>query len=97
MSRIIRSAALGAVLFAGVLAGAEAQAMPVQDLGPTASAATSVEKAYMVCGPFRCVRRGWGYGPGWGYGRGWRRPFRNNAYSWARPRRRSGRPEGSNH
>ena len=93
MLKSVRSAGMSAVVLAGVFAAsADVWAMPVPRLGPARPAGLGVEKAYLVCGPFRCWRR-----PGWGYGWGWRRPFYGNAYGWGRNRSRPGSPVGSNH
>ena len=71
MNRSIMRIMAGALALAGAtVASVEAEAMPVQSLAPAVTTGTAVEKAYLVCGPFRCFRRGWG----------WRRPY----YGWHR-------------
>ena len=62
MNRSIMRIMAGALALAGAtVASVEAEAMPVQSLAPAVTTGTAVEKAYLVCGPFRCFRRGWGW------------------------------------
>ena len=82
---------VGALALAGAaIVSVDAQAMPVQDLNPTASSETpSLDKVWWRGG--YGGRRGWG-GYGWrggygyrGYGWGWRRPFYGYGFGWRRP------------
>ena len=88
MLKSVRGVAAGALALAGVaVAGSSVQAMPVPSLAPTVAAGTGIEKAYVVCGPFRCWHRyGWGWHrPFYGYGWGWHRPFYRYGWGWHRP------------
>ena len=79
MRKGVKGIAAGAIAIAGVaIAGAEAQAMPVASLAPPVAAGSGIEKAYVVCGPYRCWHR-------YGYGWGWRRPFYGYGWGWRRP------------
>jgi hypothetical protein len=77
---------LTATIAGGVMLGsliASAQAMPAAQLGASAQAASGVQEARYVCGPYRCWwrpnyyayygPRPYYYGPRWGYYHGYRR------------------------
>ena len=70
MNRNLKRAIAGTLALAGmVMATAEAEALPMQNLAPSVTVGSTIDKAYLVCGPFRCYRR-----------YGWRRPY----YGWRR-------------
>ena len=61
------------------LAGNAATAMPMASADSVAAQAAPatplLQEVYLVCGPYRCFRRGYGYGyrrPFFGYGYGYR-------------------------
>ena len=70
MNLNLKRAIAGAVALSGiVMVAAEAEAVPMQNLAPSVTVGSNVEKAYVVCGRFRCYRR-----------YSWRRPY----YGWRR-------------
>ena len=76
---IVRTLGLAAMLGLGGLGAASAAPTSVMPGDAIVAADHGIDKAYVVCGPFRCVRRGfygYGYRPfGWRYGYrgyGWR-------------------------
>ena len=76
--RLNRVVAGALALAAATLASVEADAMLLQDLAPSMAAGSTIEKAYLVCGRFGCVRRGYWHRPYYGYG--WRRPYYRRWY-----------------
>ena len=85
----IKYTVVGALAMAGsVLASVEAQAMPIQDLNPTASEASPNVENVWWRGGYGYRRGFYGYGfrrPFYGYGWGWRRPFYGYGYGLRRP------------
>ena len=79
MNHNLKRAIAGTLALAGVvMAAAEAEALPMQNLAPSVTVGSNVDQAYLVCGPYRCYRRyGWRR-PYYGY----RRPWRRRYYRW---------------
>ena len=86
MISLSKGAVVAAMAFGSLaLQSAGASAMPMVDIGAAtvarSEAASGIEQARWVCGPFRCFRRPdyYGYGFYGGWHRGWR------GYGWHRP------------
>lgn len=93
MIRSLTAALLGAATLGGVaLQTTAADAIPIIDRAPAAiaqsAAASQVEDARVVCGPFGCHWRPNYYRPypayGYGYGYGYRRHFHHPYYGFHR-------------
>lgn len=78
--KMMRTVGLVAALTLGGIGAASAAPMSIASGEVLGVSHNGIEKAYVVCGPYRCLRR-----PGWRYGYGWRRPWGwHRGWGWRR-------------